>query len=232
MSAFKFSGIVTSVRDLTHNVKEFVFQVSDHAPFHFKAGQFIFLDIDRVMRRPYSVASAPQDLPKVTLCIKQNENDPSSSYFSGLKVGDTLTFSGPHGSFIFQESAGEILFVATGTGVSPIRSLLLHLFSREPSVVSTLYFGIRSEQDFLYRKEFEDFSKRYPNFHFIPTLSDPSQDWKGLRGRVTNSIEREFDIHRFSHIYLCGNSGMVQEAREILKKKNFESHKIHFERFY
>ena len=73
------------------------------------------------------------------------------------------------------------LFVATGTGIAPIRSMLQHVFSLGTERRLTLLFGARYASGLLYRKEFERLASEHQNFVFLPTLSRPDDIWSGRR---------------------------------------------------
>ncbi len=128
-----FTGTVCRVQDLTHDVREIDLYLRDPAEIEFKAGQFISFEIRppgaRPVVRPYSIVSPPQQSKIVTLLFNLVPGGPGSNYLFSLKEGEEVRFKGVAGSFYLRDDfSRDVLFVATGTGIAPIRSMLLDLF--------------------------------------------------------------------------------------------------------
>ena len=155
-----------------------------------------------------------------------------------------MNFIGPLSVFTLdRESPRKVVLVATGTGVSPFRSMLLDelsVFSRQSSAkliaesgkLMALYWGLRCEEDIYWKEEFEELAKKYPNFRFVLTLSRASDSWTGLRGRVGDHVfvdEKNFPGCDF---YLCGSKEMVVDITQQLLAKNVPKEQVKSERFY
>ncbi len=124
-----FRARVTAVRDLTRDVRQIGLTLVDPPGIRFAAGQFVSFEIDRAgspfpATRPYSIASSPRERTSIELAFNRVPEGPGSSYLFGLQNGDDTTFKGPVGSFILRDNERDVLFVATGTGIAPIRSML------------------------------------------------------------------------------------------------------------
>ncbi|MBM4133226.1 MAG: hypothetical protein FJ245_05585 [Nitrospira sp.] len=216
---------VDQVRNLTHDVREIGLRLTDPAEIHFKAGQFVSFDVPhpkfpRPATRAYSIASPPSQKGRITLLLNLIPDGPGSTYLFGLKEGDETQFKGPAGSFYLKEDGQrDLLFVATGTGIAPFRSMLDHLLESGFARSVTLYWGLRSQKDLYYQKEFEALAKQRPNFRFITTLSRPEPGWTGTTGRVTTLVaDRVSSVTNLS-VYLCGNSGMIGEIYGLISQK-------------
>lgn len=219
-----FTATVSRIRDLTHDVREITLRLVVPPAINFKAGQFISFEVvhpqsQRPVVRPYSIASPPSR-PDIDLVLNLVPGGPGSTYLFGLKEGDETRFTGPAGSFYLREDVSRThLFVATGTGIAPLRSMLHALIERGGSRPVILYWGLRSLPDLYYQDELARLAGTHPNFSFITTLSRPESDWTGERGRVTRLVEERIASVQDLAVYLCGNGGMIKEVSEIIRKK-------------
>jgi ferredoxin-NADP reductase len=233
---------VADIRLLTHEVKEICLKLIHPPSLTFTAGQSISVEVTevpevkdghpRLNRRTYSIASAPEEDRAVLLCANLVRSGPGSTHLHGLRSGDAVQFLPPMGFFTVDESATTaLLFVATGTGIAPIQSMIRHLLFSGSLRPITLLWGLRHERDLYYQDAFEALARRHPNFCFTTTLSQPSHSWSGARGRVTHILEA-LPLADNLDVYLCGNSGMIKEARAVLTQKGMPKKSIHYERFF
>jgi NAD(P)H-flavin reductase len=158
-----------------------------------------------------------------------------------------------------QEPITDSIFVATGTGVAPMRAYLQWLFpaggaDRSQGKDIWLVYGTRYESDIYYRAEFEALAERVPNFHYLPTLSRADDIWKGLRGHVQAHIAKivEERAKRLGqslpaapvdpatpvaalwfdiYCYICGLNFMVSSVRELLDGYGWHKKQVVFERY-
>ncbi|HNP61412.1 MAG TPA: hypothetical protein PKM72_11255 [Nitrospirales bacterium] len=138
----------------------------------------------------------------------------------GLHEGDPVTFQGPNGSFYLEEKPGrDLVFVATGTGIAPFRSMISTFLKQPEAGILTLFWGLRSERDLYYQHELATLAERYSNFRFMTTLSRPQNVWKGSTGRVTTLVENHIASVSNVTFYLCGNGGMIRDTTAIVRKK-------------
>lgn len=233
-----FNGIVTGILDETPHVKRFFIQIPELERYVFHAGQFTMLDLpiaSKVSTRAYSIASAPGDGNEIELVIVFKERGLGTAYlFKEIRVGSGIRVSEPLGKFTLNgpESFGHpLLFVCTGTGIAPFRSMILDLLARSvPFRHMVLVYGCRTPQDILYHKEMTELALKTPGFRFIPVLSRSEQDsWKGEKGYVHEVYLKLLDQNPDSVIYLCGWKLMVQEARMRLAERGIPKERIRFE---
>ena len=126
----EFQATVSRIKKLTHDVRELDLSLVTPASIEFKAGQWISIEVwhprlKQTVQRQYSIASPPSRSGQITLLFNQVPDGPGSSYLFGLRESDTLKFHGPNGSFYLEEQPSrDLVFVATGTGIAPFRSML------------------------------------------------------------------------------------------------------------
>ena len=221
----RFKAKVISIRQLTHDVRQVDLQLIEPPEIRFKAGQFVSFDVPdartgRTVTRPYSIASPPSSTQTISLLLNLVPQGPGSTYLFGLREGDQTTFAGPAGNFYLRDDPSrDVLFVATGTGIAPFRSMLLANAERPQPAPTSLYWGLRSQRDLYYEDELSHLSRERPDHSHIITLSRPEPGWTGASGRVTTLIERQVQEVKRLAVYLCGNSGMITEVTRIIQAK-------------
>lgn len=216
---------VNRIRNLTHDVRELELILWEPKGISFKSGQFISFDVPKdghpyPVTRPYSIASPPSISDRVLLLFNLVQGGPGSTYLFNLREGDPVSFKGPAGSFTLREDASKrILFVATGTGIAPFRSMILSQLERNGSQPLTLFWGVRSEQDLYFQDEFQDLAGRYQHFSFVTTLSQAGPEWTGARGRVSHLVQERVTSVRDLAVYLCGNGSMIKDVTSFIQGK-------------
>lgn len=229
---------LSEVRTLSPTVKAFVFRCADGQPLPYVAGQWLNFDVPTaqgVMRRAYSIASAPdgEQPDRFELAVTRvDDGGAASRALHELSPGAELVIDGPHGFFTReQERHLPALFVGTGTGVCPLRAMIEDELRVSEGPQLTLLFGCRSEADILWREELESWAARYPRFSLHVTLSQPSPAWAGLRGYVQRHLPAL--IHEPApHVYVCGLSKMITDVRKTLKQDlGYDRRMIHTERY-
>jgi ferredoxin-NADP reductase len=243
----------------------FQFVIDAVENFHYQPGQFVSAMAEdengKMQTRAYSISSAPRG-NCFELCVNRVEEGFFSNHLADLPdlpVGATIELHGPHGHFVLQEPITDSIFVATGTGVAPMRAFTQWLFPSDGPDRSNgkdiwLVYGTRHETDIYYRAEFEALALRHPNFHYLPTLSRATQSWTGLRGYVQEHVARIVEERAASlgqplplpppdlsistaelvfdiHAYICGLNNMVSATRELLTGYGWHRKQIVFERY-
>jgi benzoate/toluate 1,2-dioxygenase reductase subunit len=217
MSASPIHTPVLTKRRLSESVTEL--RIQRPPGFVFTPGQRV-----RIHRgddaRDYSVASAPGDA-HLTICVKVFPRGRVSPHLAGVAPGDSLTISGPHGHFFFQSDALPAVFVATGTGIAPFRSMVAA--GCRPNLV---LHGVRSPVDRHYRVDV--LAARVP---YTACISDGTAAEDGdFAGRVTDYLSRQLAAGRYD-FYLCGRQEMIRDATLILDDRS-ENARIFSEVFY
>ena len=219
---------------LTPSVCRLLFERTDGVPFEFEAGQWVNLVIPTLqekarpgeanVRRAYSVASPPLHTPRFELAVTRVESGPGSTTLHTMEIGRELEVVGPQGFFTRPlDKAGPSLFVGTGTGLTPLRSMLLHAARAESRHPIWLLFGVREEADILFRDELQNVAHEHRETMRVDfTLSRGHEGWSGRRGWVQTHVRELWEGLRASsgqdpHVYICGLRNMVDGVRELLK---------------
>jgi CDP-4-dehydro-6-deoxyglucose reductase len=221
-------------QELAPEIRHFVLEVPGVERLVFEPGQFVSLTrvIDgEPLTRAYSIASAPDGDNRFELCLNHVPEGPFSTYLFRLQPGDELAMDGPLGYFVLRQPVREALFVATGTGIAPIRSMITHLLGHGSDARLRLLFGSRRPETILYRDQFEQLASRHPNFTFHPTLSRAPESWSGLRGHVQQHLFELLEGRTDLDVYVCGLKAMVNDVRARLKEAGFDRKHIIYEKY-
>jgi CDP-4-dehydro-6-deoxyglucose reductase len=218
-------------REIAPHTRHFEFETPDWKPA-FVPGQFLSLSAtvngDEITRA-YSIVSPPGE--RVALCANLVSGGHLSPFLFGMKPGDEIDFKGPYGAFILRRPVSDSIFVATGTGIAPFRSMLLSQLSENRDRQFTLIFGVRHEYGLLYHDELSGLAHAHPNFRYLPTLTRPSEHWSGLTGRVQQHTLEALGEHRDVDVYICGLHEMVNDVRAKLKEAGLDRKRIIFEKY-
>lgn len=236
-----FETRLVAARKLTPGVRELVFERADEKEFRYAAGQWVNLVIPLPageVKRAYSIASAPSGSSRFELAVTRVEGGPGSEYLHGLEVGATLRAIGPHG--LFTRDPGDpapALLVATGTGVTPLRSML-HAARRAGSAAPIwVLFGARFEEDILYREELEALARGATGIRHEVTLSQGGPAWAGRRGYVQAHVAELYGELRAAgaaepHVYICGLERMVKAVKDLCRSDlGIDRKRVHVERY-
>jgi len=223
---------VLKVRQLTEDVKSIFFECNKD--FNFVPGQFVNLKFEDpigdegLMQRAYSVASNPNGR-KFELCVKIIPKGKGSTFIDKLQIGDKIEIKAPFGHCVIEDSnQDDLVMVATGTGIAPVKAILEHLASQNDKRKIEVFWGLRFEEDIYYKEEVRALFKSLPGLNFNLTLSKPGPNWDGLDGRVTAHV-KNMNLDNLPDFYLCGAMPMVKEVMQLAKDKGIERKKIHVE---
>lgn len=231
----KFQAPLLRKIPLTSDVFQFDFSL-EGLTVDFKAGQFFMLEVNDEqgrVTRAYSVSSAPSNKAFFSLCVKLLPDGRGSRLLRELEVGGMASFMAPFGHFFVEdagfESTKNIVMVATGTGLAPFMSMLPDLFERGFFGKIDLYFGVRHAEDLFYVDDLRECESIHSNFKAHITLSQPTEGWTGLKGRVTDHLEG-LDYANIQ-VYICGNGDMVKGVKEMMQEKGVAKEDLHWEQF-
>jgi ferredoxin-NADP reductase len=220
-------------REIAPLVRHFVFETPEVERLGFTPGQFVSLTETiggKKITRAYSIASAPGG-NRFDLCLNLVDDGLFSPRLFQMQPGDAVETSAPLGFFTLRNSGRAAIFVATGTGIAPFRSIVHAELKQQTAREMTLVFGVRYESHIMYRDEFERFEREHPNFSFWPTLSRPEAGWSGRSGHVQGHLLQAIGERRDLDVYICGLKAMVDDVRAILKSLGFDRKQIIFEKY-
>ncbi len=224
----------------THDVHTFRFHGDPLCRFAYLPGQFgtLVLNIDgRKVMRSYSISSSPTRPYLLEMTIKRVPGGLVSNWLpDNMKVGDRIEISGPRGKFCLMPGTipKKILFLAAGSGVTPLMSMARWLCDMAADVDMKFFNVVRSPRDIVFKKELEYLADRYSNFTstLMAGSRGESDDWNGLTGRISAAVVGMVaqDLHD-RDIYMCGPGGFMDAAREVLKSLDFDMTRLHSESF-
>jgi CDP-4-dehydro-6-deoxyglucose reductase len=203
-------------REIGPNTRHFEFESLDWKPA-FVPGQFLSVTAtigEDEITRAYSIVSTPGG--------------------SGFALCANLVQEGrltPYGAFILRRPVSDSLFVATGTGIAPFRSMLLSQLAAHPERRFTLIFGVRYKHGLLYNDELAALAETHPNFDYRPTLTRPPEQWTGRAGRVQPHTLEALGDRRDVDVYICGLREMVDDMRSKLKELGLDRKRMIYEKY-
>ena len=218
---------IHSINKLNDCVIEVTLRFPPNSNFVYNSGQYVNIISDQI-KRSYSIANSYQENEMLTFFIKKYDNGLMSNYwFEIAKENDLLRVEGPLGSFFLRENEQEnIIFLATGTGVAPIKAILENLSKTAKQFTNKnlwLFVGARYENDLFWNP-----SKLSPinNLKYIPVLSRASNEWEGEKGYVQDIVIKHRISLEKSQVYACGSNNMIEAAKKTLIEKGLN--KKHF----
>lgn len=186
----------------------------------FKPGQYLQVILDNGERRSYSMANPGHQTDSALLHVRHVPGGQFTQYLeNGAKAGDSLDIELPLGSFYLRGCDKPLVFVASGTGFAPIKSILETMFKPGPPACDVhLYWGGRRMAD-LYLSELpRKWAERYPRFRFVPVLSEEANG-TDRTGLVHEAVLADFDTLADCDVYACGVPAMVNAARQDFVQK-------------
>ncbi len=238
----KYFTELAEKKQLTADVYSFKFRLKNGQKLDFTAGQYLILSIpqsqEEELKRLYSIASSADDKDSFELLVKIFPEGKAGIYLTNLNLGTEVIFTGPAGLFNLQQNKSNLFFLATGTGIAPILSILRTLSNRQPPITDrkiTLYWGLPKLADVYLFDQLLKMTEKLPNFNFKICLSREN-DLKGIR----EESKRFFSLGRINSVltviqdgdyYLCGSPAVVDSLKNELLQKGISLEKINFEKF-
>lgn len=221
--------------------------------FSYKAGQYLTLQFElngQKVRRAYSMCSSPLE-KELAVTVKRVAGGLVSPYInSNIKAGDEISVSAPDGRFCPEIDGGQrkdYYFFAAGSGITPVYSIMKTILEEEPQSNVHLLYGNRSINTIIFAAGLENLQKRFEGQLMVEkTLSQPpkkgwfsggEKDWSGWKGRIDAKMIKRFMGNypnrspETAEYYLCGPSGMIELAKEVLDKQGVDKRHIHVEYF-
>jgi Na+-transporting NADH:ubiquinone oxidoreductase subunit F len=240
LRARQYRSRVASLRDLAPDMREVTLELTGPDRMPFKAGQYVQFLIPgteqdvQPLYRAYSIASPPSSPGLLTLVFGRIPGGVCTSYvFERLHASDVVTVNGPFGEFFLRDSDRDILFVAGGSGMAPLRGMLMDMADTHMTRAVTYYFAARTAQDLFYLDEMRELERDLRHFRFVPVLSNPRhQDgWEGEKGGIPFALNRLLPALSRHEAYLCGSPGMIDASIGVLRAKGLPEELIFFDKF-
>ena len=241
---------------------------ADEPRNEFKAGQYTVLglygseerspnstpetepvDPEKLLQRPYSIASAINQLQQFEFYISQVKSGQLTPRLFNLEPGDRIFISKRIvGVFTLSETPEnqDIVMIATGTGLAPYISFLRSYLMSRPESNMAVIQGAAKQWDLGYYSELSFLDNTFKNLFYLPTLTEADKTWTGYEFWIEEMLEKNIlkDIAGIevnpekSHFFLCGNPKMVENVSEWLMKRGYTKHtrrepgSLHIEEFW
>lgn len=209
--------------------------LADHA-FVFAAGQAVMVGIHgSPLRKPYSIASAPWEVDKtgiLQLLAQVDDTGAPDPHLELAAPGALIDVDGPFGSFGLPAGfdAAPLLFIAGGTGIAPLRSMLMDRLARPRVPSLSVVYSARSPEEFAYRAELDAIENAARITLFL-TVSRPDGNWIGRRGRIDKGLLREALPSTSASCLICGPPQLVSDATTLLRGLGVPDEQILTEKF-
>lgn len=221
-----FETEVVDIVKRTHNVESFRFK--QEKDIDFIPGQYFFVTIKikgEEKTKHFSFSNSPIEGAYYEFTKKLTGSEFSNA-LTELCKGDWAKLRMPYGNFTLnyldKVENKKIVFLSGGIGITPIRSMCKYIDEKNILVDVKILYGNRTEDDIIFKNDFDKMSSENENIDIIYTLDspkDPSQ-WRGKRGFITDEmIKQEVPDYKDRMFYICGPPGMVKSLTEILKKE-------------
>jgi len=182
------------------------------------------------LRKPYSIASAPWELEKTgTLQVLAQVEDSGGldPHLELAKPGTVLDLEGPFGSFgLPADTDLPLVFIAGGTGIAPLRSMMIDRLARPMSRAISLIYSARSPEEFGFRTELDALAAAGRITAYFTVTRDDAASWTGRRGRIDEGLIRQALPSVDSLCLICGPPTLVSEARALLTRLGVRNDRI------
>lgn len=211
-------GRVMEIRRVAPDVITLRIKLPMNEDLIFLAGQYVEFLLANNERRAYSIASAPsiEGTASVELHVRHTPGGLFTDHvFNSLKVHDLVRLEVPLGTFFLREESGKpIVFLASGTGFAPIKSMLQHAAQKKLDRPMTLYWGGRTRADLYDLAWVQGYAEANPGFTFVPVLSDatPVCNWTGRTGFVHLAVMDDIGDLSGHQVYACGAPVVIAAA--------------------
>ena len=180
--------------------------------------------------KPLSLSSSPtEDFLEVTKRLTGHE---FSNALAALKPGDAASLQGPYGHLTFHGEHDKICMLSGGIGITPLRSMIRYSVDKKLKTDIVLIYSNRFENGIAFKEDFDALQETCPNFKMISTITNPSQEWKGLTGRINaEMVKRVVPDYADRVFYSCGPKLMVDDLVAMLEEMEIPKERVRFEYF-
>lgn len=225
-----FPAIIENIQQESFDTKTFKVRFKDKGlqdAFIYKPGQFVEVSVLGKGEAPISIASSPSRKGLLEFTIRQVGKVTKAIH--KLKVKDTLYIRGPYGnSFPFDEVKGKnLLFVAGGIGLPPLRSLINLVFdNRDDFKNIKILYGAKTPDELCFKQELKNWQKK-PQTEILLTVDKPTDGWQANVGVVTELWKKTQINPEEAVAYVCGPPIMIKFVIVKLLESGFNSKDIY-----
>ncbi|MBI2549965.1 FAD-dependent oxidoreductase [Candidatus Woesearchaeota archaeon] len=234
--------VVTKIADIhaySENLRVFGLTLPEGSGFSFVPGQFVMVSLPgladangRKIAKAYSIASSPSQSDLLELCIVSYPAGALSPKLFQKNIGDEVVVTGPYGVFqLKQPVLPGTVFIAGGTGIAPLMSMLRSLYSEGYDHQLQLFYSVGEPKLFLFKEELLSYEKN-SNLQLVVSTSNHNESWQWEKGRVTETFPKHAaEISKDAQFYICGPPIMVTDTVKMLEQLGFKKENIHKEQW-
>ncbi len=207
------------------NLAETIFRVrlKPAQTVSFKAGQYLMVVMSEEDKRPFSIASSPEQPDEIELHIGASDHSPyAQQVIEQMRTGQCTVELAAGDAWLREDSERPLLLIAGGTGYSYVHSILhhhLHTGSQRPVHV---YWGARSRDQLYDHEQLTALAKANPRLSYIPVLMFPDDDWHGRQGLVHERVLDDIqDLDQYD-IYVAGRFEMAGAVRKVFRDSGYK----------
>lgn len=223
-------GALIAKKRLSSDVCLFTIRLVDKT-FTFTPGQFMMLSMtpDRGLARAFSICSPPSKKNILEFCMKILPKSVLSEKLDKIPLETKLYLKGPFGAFTLKPTKKDIVLIAGGTGIAPLRSMMSSLLEQNASNNIWLFYRFKNPEEYLFKEEWEAAVQQHKNFKLIPSLSNHHPSWNHETERIHDLITKYIKDPAKAECYICGPPPMVKDTLEALPKLGFAPESLHKE---
>jgi len=240
LDARPYRGTVSRIADLARDMREIEIELVEPPSMTFLAGQYVQFVVPGTERDPqplyraYSMASPPSRSNRLTLLFARLPGGACTSYvFGKLRAGEPVAVNGPFGFFHLRPGERPLVLVAGGSGIAPIRAILMDMAETRIRRPATFFFSAHAAADLVYLDDLRELERRLPSLRFIPVLSRPLPEdrWDGERGGLPSVLLRLLPLLDEHEAYLCGGPGLIDASIGAMKSKGLRADRTFYDKF-
>ena len=229
--AATYTGTLIQLDRLSDTTVAVGVEIPNRSELAFLPGQYVNIAVpgtDQI--RSYSFSNAP-DEDLLTFLVKLTTGGTMSEYLTQrASVGDTVSLTGPNGSFFLRETDRPVLLLAGGTGLAPVLSMLRTLRDGSSRRKAHLIYGVSTDEDLVALDQIEEIASALTGFTWSYCVADPASR-AANKGYVTSLIEPKHLYDGDVAVYLCGPPPMVESVRNHVTKVGIEPTGFYYEKF-
>jgi benzoate/toluate 1,2-dioxygenase reductase component len=230
-TAATYTGTLVQLDRLSATTVAVGVEIPNRSELTFLPGQYVNIAVPGTdQTRSYSFSNAPDD-ERLTFLVKLTPGGAMSDYLGQrASLGDSISFTGPNGSFFLRETDRPVLLLAGGTGLAPVLSMLRVMRASSGRRRAHLIYGVSTDEDLVAIDQIEEIASALPGFTWDHCVSDPGS-MAEHKGYVTGLIKPTHLYDGDVAVYLCGPPPMVESVRKHVTKTGIEPTGFYYEKF-
>jgi len=225
-----YTAVLKEKNVLAPNVLQLWFDLVEDT-LTFKPGQYILLEIEKNFRQ-YSIASSSKSDKKFELLVDTTPMGIGSRYLTKLTIGDHIHFRAPLGVFVLQDTSLPKMFLATGSGIAPLKSMLEYMHEVESPQKRTLFWGMRTYEQAYYQDVWKKLADS-KEFDYSFCLSKGVGYDHCSKGYIQNALDAIFthESPQSFEYYVCARPTIVESLKHYLAQNSVPENTIYYEKF-